>query len=205
MKKISIHPLTVRITHWLNAVAILIMVTSGWRIYNASPLFAFEFPDVITLGGWLAGALLWHFAAMWLLVVNGLVYLAYGLLSGHYRRDFLPVSAGGLFRGIGQALRGHLAHVIGEYNVVQRTAYPGIIVTIILTVLSGLAIWKPVPFHLIATTMGGYDGARLVHFFCMAAIVLFVLIHIVMVVIVPKTFLPMITGRTPHSGSSYDS
>ena len=78
VQTVRIHPLIVRITHWVNAFAILIMVVSGWRIYNASPLFDFKFPTYLTLGGWLAGALQWHFAAMWLLAVNGLVYLAYG-------------------------------------------------------------------------------------------------------------------------------
>ncbi len=89
---VKVHPLVVRITHWINALAILIMVASGWRIYNADPLFGFQFPDEWTLGGWLAGALQWHFAAMWLLALNGLVYLGYGLVSGHLRRKLVPLS-----------------------------------------------------------------------------------------------------------------
>ena len=90
---IQVHPLIVRITHWINAFAVLVMVASGWKIYNASPLFeSFSFPEGLTLGGWLAGALQWHFAAMWLLALNGLVYVVYGIESGHFRRKLLPIS-----------------------------------------------------------------------------------------------------------------
>src|SRR5689334_4859361 len=88
----TIHPVWVRITHWLNAVAMLIMIGSGWQIYNASPLFDFTFSRSITLGGWLAGALMWHFAAMWLLAINGVVYLALGFASGRFRRKLWPIS-----------------------------------------------------------------------------------------------------------------
>src|SRR3569623_267331 len=85
-------PAWVRITHWINAIAMLVMIMSGWQIYNASPLFDFDFPRSITLGGWLAGALLWHFAAMWVLVINGLVYVALGLATGRFRRKLLPIT-----------------------------------------------------------------------------------------------------------------
>src|SRR5947199_9539741 len=94
--KVLVHPRTVRITHWINVIAMLVMILSGWRIYNASPLFDFRFPRDITLGGWLGGALLWHFAAMWVLVVNGLVYVLHGIFAGHYRRDFLPIPLPGI-------------------------------------------------------------------------------------------------------------
>ena len=87
----TIHPLWLRITHWINAVAMVAMIGSGWEIYNASPLFGFAFPKSITIGGWLAGALLWHFAAMWLLAVNGLVYIALGIATGRFRRKLLPI------------------------------------------------------------------------------------------------------------------
>src|SRR6185436_6657488 len=89
-RSLVIHPAYVRVTHWINAIAMLVMIGSGWQIYNASPLFAFTFPRN-SLGGWLAGALLWHFAAMWLLVVNGLVYVTVGLASGRFRRKLLPI------------------------------------------------------------------------------------------------------------------
>ena len=198
--KIQIHPLAVRVTHWVNALAIFIMIGSGWRIYDASPIFeGFRFPKDYTLGGWLAGALQWHFAAMWLLVINGLVYLAYGISAGHFRRTFLPISAKSVLWDFANALRGRLAHELGVYNAVQRLSYIGVIAAAIVIVLSGLAIWKPVQFQEIAALMGGYEGARLVHFFCMWAIVVFIVIHVVMVALVPRTFLPMWTGRARAS------
>jgi thiosulfate reductase cytochrome b subunit len=193
---VKIHPLLVRITHWINAFAILLMVASGWRIYNADPLFAFRFPDIWTLGGWLAGALQWHFAAMWLLALNGLVYLAYGLLSGHFRRKLVPLSARAVFHDLGQAVRGKLAHDdLTLYNAAQRAAYVGVIVLLILLVLSGLVLWKPVQFYSIGMWMGDYEGARYLHFFAMAGVVFFVLVHVLMVILVPRTFPSMFTGR----------
>ncbi len=194
MKKV--HPLLIRITHWVNALAVLVMLLSGWKIYNASPLFDFSFPDELTLGGWLAGALQWHFAAMWMLVLNGMIYLAYGLVSGHLWRRMFPLSPGAMLRDILNALRGRLAHDdLSVYNAAQKAAYLGAIALAIGLVLSGLAIWKPVQLYWLGSLMGDYEGARLVHFFCMAGLVLFVLVHVAMVVLVPKTFLTMITGR----------
>ena len=81
-----IQPAWVRAMHWINALAMILMIMSGWQIYNASPLFSFTFSRSITLGGWLGGALLWHFAAMWLLMINGLAYLITGFASGRFRR-----------------------------------------------------------------------------------------------------------------------
>ena len=194
-----IHPLPVRITHWINALAVLVMVASGWRIYNAAPLFEFRFPNDLTLGGWLAGALQWHFAAMWLLALNGLIYLAYGVGSGHLKRKLWPVSPKAMVRDLLDALRGRLRHDdLSVYNAAQRAAYLGAILLAVGLVLSGLAIWKPVQFYWLAALMGDYEGARLVHFFCMAGIVFFVLVHVAMVILVPKTFLAMITGRVKH-------
>jgi thiosulfate reductase cytochrome b subunit len=190
------HPIVIRITHWINALAILIMLLSGWRIYNASPLFDFRFPSEWTLGGWLAGALQWHFAAMWLLVVNGLVYVAYGIPSGHFRRKLLPLSPSAVLRDVGAALRGKLAHDdLGVYNAAQRAAYLAVIVLGVVLVLSGLVIWKPVQFQTLGLLMGDYEGARYVHFFAMAGVVLFVIVHVVMVALVPRTFISMFTGR----------
>ena len=197
----KIHPVVVRITHWVNAFAILIMVASGWRIYNASPLFDFKIPAAWTLGGWLAGAIQWHFAAMWLLAINGLVYLGYGLVSGHLKRKLLPLSPMGVWRDLRDALRGRLAHDdLSVYNAAQRAAYFGAIVIVVVLVLSGLVIWKPVQFHMLGLVMGDYEGARLVHFFAMAALVAFVAIHVAMVALVPRTFPSMFTGRIRVSG-----
>jgi len=196
-RSIQVHPLIVRITHWINAFAVLVMVASGWKIYNASPLFeSFSFPEGLTLGGWLAGALQWHFAAMWLLALNGLVYVVYGIESGHFRRKLLPISPRALIADVRDALRGRLAHEdLSVYNAAQRAAYLVLILALMLLVFSGLAIWKPVQLQELAALMGGYEGARLVHFICMSIVVLVVIVHIVMVALVPRTFPTMITGR----------
>jgi thiosulfate reductase cytochrome b subunit len=192
----TIHPLIVRVTHWVNAAAILIMVTSGWRIYNASPLFDFKIPNGFTLGGWLAGALQWHFAAMWLFVINLLVYLAYGIASGRFRLKFWPVTPRAVLRDSADFFRGRLSHAdLSMYNAIQKTAYIGVILAMLVLIASGISIWKPVQFQEIATLMGGYESARLVHFFAMGAVVLFVLVHIAMALIVPKSLIAMVRGR----------
>lgn len=193
---IRVHPLVVRLTHWINALAVLIMVTSGWRIYNAAPVFPFSIPRELTLGGWLGGALQWHFAAMWLFALNGLVYLAYGILSGHFRRKLLPVTPRAILHDVREALRGKLAHEdLSIYNAAQRAAYLSLIVALVILVLSGLALWKPVQLYWLAALMGDYEGVRIVHFVAMAAVVLIVLVHVLMVILVPRTFPTMITGR----------
>ncbi len=186
-----IHPLLVRICHWTNAAAVLAMLFSGWRIYDASPLFHFLFPKALTLGGWLAGALQWHFAAMWLLASSGLVYVLYGLLSGHYRRRFLPLTLDAILRSD----ISHLSHHPGNYNSIQKAAYISAILLAIILVLSGAALWKPVQLQELARIFGGYEGARLVHFFAMSGIAVFALVHIAMAILVPRTLIPMFTGR----------
>jgi thiosulfate reductase cytochrome b subunit len=193
----------VRVTHWVNAFAILIMVASGWRIYNASPLFGFRFPGELTLGGWLAGAIQWHFAAMWLLAVNGVIYLVYGIVSGHLRRKLLPLNPSAVFRDVRDALRGRLVHDdLSVYNAAQRAAYLGAIAILLALVASGLVVWKPVQFHALGVLMGDYEGARLVHFFAMAALVLFVVVHVAMVLLVPRTLPSMFTGRVKIKGGT---
>ena len=168
----AIQPGWLRITHWLNALAFFVLVASGWRIYNASPIFDFRFPREITLGGWLGGALLWHFAAMWLLGVNGLVYLAGNLLSGRWHRRFLPLTPRQVLADLGAALRGRLDHDdLSHYNAVQKFAYLGAVALLVLVVLSGLAVWKSVQFPLLRELMGGFDNARIVHFMAMSGLV----------------------------------
>ena len=192
----TIHPVWVRIVHWVNAIAMIMMIMSGWQIYNASPLFDFSFSRSITLGGWLAGALLWHFAAMWLLMVNGLLYLILGFVTGRFRRKLLPLSPGGVVSDTKAALTGRLSHAdLGTYNQVQKLLYAGIIVVGILVVLSGLSIWKPVQLQWLTALFGGYDTARYVHFFCMAAIVAFLVVHVALALLVPKSLRAMVTGR----------
>ena len=191
-----IQPAWVRIMHWTNAVAMVLMIMSGWQIYNASPLFDFRFSHTITLGGWLGGALLWHFAAMWLLMVNGLAYLITGLATGRFRRKLLPITPGGVLSDVKAALTFKLAHDdLSTYNYVQRLLYAGIIIVGIVIVLSGLSIWKPVQLHWLVTLFGDYDRARYVHFFCMAAIVAFLVIHVALAILVPKSLRAMIIGR----------
>jgi thiosulfate reductase cytochrome b subunit len=195
-RQAAIHPAWVRVTHWINALAMFVMIASGWQIYNASPLFPFVFPPAITLGGWLAGALLWHFAAMWLLAVNGLVYVVLGLLTGRFRRKLVPIRPGEVLADAKAALTGKLAHDdLSVYNAVQKLLYVGVILAGIVIVLSGLAIWKPVQLQELTAVFGGYDAARYVHFFAMAAIVGFLVVHVVMAVLVPKSLRAMITGR----------
>jgi thiosulfate reductase cytochrome b subunit len=191
-----VQPAWVRAMHWINAVAMIMMIMSGWQIYNASPLFDFRFSHSITLGGWLGGALLWHFAAMWLLMINGLAYLAVGLATGRFRNKLLPLTPSGVVADIKAALTFKLAHDdLTHYNHVQKLLYAGIILVGIVVVLSGLSIWKPVQLHWLVTLFGDYPTARYVHFFCMAAIVAFLVVHIALAVLVPKSLRAMIIGR----------
>jgi thiosulfate reductase cytochrome b subunit len=192
----SIHPAWLRITHWINALAVLILITSGWRIYNASPLFGFKFPNDITLGGWLAGAIQWHFFAMWLLALNGLVYLVLNGTTGRLWRKFWPITPRALLHDFASALRGKLSHADpSRYNAVQKAAYLFVWVDLLLLVLSGLVLWKNVQFPLLRELMGGYEAARYVHFISMALLAGFIVVHIVMVALVPRTLVAMVRGR----------
>jgi thiosulfate reductase cytochrome b subunit len=191
-----VHPAWLRVTHWTNTVAVLVMVTSGWRIYNASPIFGFAFPRALTLGNWLGGALLWHFAAMWLLAFNGVVYLVLGLATGRLRRQLLPLSPRAVALDLLRAVRGTLSHSdLSQYNAVQKCAYLFVLADLALLVLSGLVVFKPVQFPVLRTLMGDFDNARIVHFFAMAGLVGFVLVHVLMAALVPRTVLAMIRGR----------
>jgi thiosulfate reductase cytochrome b subunit len=212
---VQLHPLSRRIMHWINALAILVMIASGWRIYDYYPALPihYEFPYYLTLGGnftvdealnnddGLANALAWHFAAMWVLVLNFLAYLIVGFVSGHFRRDFLPVGPSAFMRDFLAALRGRLGHRLGEYNAVQKVFYWGVLAAILVTILSGLSIWKPVQLQYLTWLFGGYEIARVVHFFGMAAIVGFLVVHLALTLLVPKTLVAMVFGRAsvaPH-------
>lgn len=191
-----VHPLWMRVTHWFNAIAVIVMVMSGWRIYDASPLFPFTIPARFTLGGWLGGALQWHFAAMWLLVFNGLVYLVVNIASGRLRRKFFPLSLSGIGRDALAALKGQLSHAdIRQYNHVQKLAYLLVVLDLVVIVLSGLVLWKSVQFATLRELLGGYEMARRIHFFAMAFVVAFVAVHLVMVALVPRTLLTMLSGK----------
>ncbi|ACC75453.1 cytochrome b/b6 domain-containing protein [Paraburkholderia phymatum] len=192
----TVQPGWVRVTHWINALAVVLMVMSGWQIYDASPIFpVIRFSPSITLGGWLGGALQWHFAVMWLLVANFSIYLAWNF-AGRFRRKLLPLEAKQLSADLLAALRGRLKHDdVARYNALQKLAYLVVIADIALVVLSGLAVWKSVQFPLLRTLMGGYDNARVVHFICMSVLVAFVGVHVAMVALVPRSLLLMIRGR----------
>jgi thiosulfate reductase cytochrome b subunit len=172
------------------------MIGSGWQIYNASPLFPLTFPSSVTLGGWLAGGLLWHFAAMWLLIANGLVCLIVGIATGRLRRKLLPIRPREVIHDLGAALTGRLSHAdLAVYNAVQKLLYVGVLLATAVIVVSGLALWKPVQLKELAALCGGYEGARYVHFFAMVFIVVFLVIHVVMAVLVPRSLGAMIRGR----------
>ncbi len=191
-----IHPVWLRITHWINALAVLIMIVSGWRIYNADAFLGFKIPNELTLGGWLAGGVQWHFAAMWVLVINGLIYLLFNGATGRALRKFWPLSPREILHDMLAALKGKLAHEDQtKYNAVQKAAYLFVWADLLLLVLSGLVLWKNVQFPILRELMGGYETARRVHFFSMAALVAFVMVHLAMVALVPRTLLAMIRGR----------
>lgn len=194
-KKI-IHPLWLRLSHWINLIAVILLILSGWRIYNAAPIFDFVFPKGITLGGWLGGALLWHFAAMWLLFCNGVMYLGLNIFTGRFKARFFPLRLRDLIHDLSAAMKGQLAHdTLPEYNAVQKLAYLFVIADVVLLVLSGLVVWKSVQFPLLRELMGDYDNARIIHFVAMSALLAFATVHVVMVALVPRTLIMMIRGR----------
>ena len=194
---VRLHPLPVRIMHWVNAVAILIMIFSGLGIYNDEIVFGgLTFPKAILLGAWAPQYLQWHFLAMWVLVLNGLVYIVYGITTGRFRRKLFPVRIKDLVQVIRETLRFHVAHDdITMYNAMQKLLYIGVMLAVIVQVLSGLAIWKPVQFSFLADTVFfGFQNARYAHFFGMAAIVGFLVVHVALALLVPKTIVAMVTG-----------
>ena len=195
-RQTTVQPLWLRITHWVNVIAVVLMIMSGWRIYNASTLFDFQFAQHLTLGGWLGGALQWHFFAMWLLVGNGLVYLIFNITSKRLFYKFFPLSPRMIARDLVKAARGKLVHDdLSQYNALQRAAYLLVLFDLLLLVLSGLVLWKSVQFGLLRELLGGYEAARYIHFFAMAFLVTFIIGHIAMALLVPRTILGMVIGR----------
>ena len=201
------HSIVVRLSHWLMALSILIMIGSGWRIYNATPIFGFTFPEWLTLGGdeaitlvrnndpGVANAVAWHFAGMWTLLLAYVVFMLWGAFSGHFRRDFLPVGPKSFLRDFLAALRFKLDHALGEYNAVQKVFYWGVLALVALMLISGLAIWKPVQTYPLELLFGGFQGARIVHFLGMAGIAGFIAVHVALVILVPKTLVAMVLGK----------
>jgi thiosulfate reductase cytochrome b subunit len=207
LEGVQTHAILVRVGHWIMAFSILVMIGSGWRIYNASPIFDFRFPEWATLGGnvetalarhndpGVASALLWHFAGMWILLFGYLVFMAWGVFSGHFRRDFLPVGPKSFWRDFVAAATFKLPHRLGEYNAVQKAFYWGVLAAVLGIIVSGVAIWKPVQTYPLEVVFGGFQGARVFHFLMMAGVVGFLLVHIALVALVPRTLLAMLTGR----------
>jgi thiosulfate reductase cytochrome b subunit len=188
------HPLQVRVMHWVGAAAIITMMLSGWEIYNASPSLPFTFPGWATLGGWLAGAIAWHISAMWVLFADGLAYLGYGVFSGHFRRDIRPSGVRALFSTLGAALSFRLPHRLGHYNAVQRLLYTGVVLAVCVQVATGLAIWKPVQLGWLAGFFGGYPVARGIHLAMMLCIAGFLVVHLALVALFPRTLVSMLTS-----------
>jgi len=195
-KEHRLHPLALRIMHWINAIAIFIMIGSGWKIYNDDVIFGFlHFPDSIVIGKWAQYGLQWHFFGMWIFVLNGLVYLSYGFATGRFRQRLFPISVREVLATAGDALRFRLSHDdLTHYNAVQKILYLGVMLIGILIVISGLALWKPVQFSELAGLFGSFQTIRLVHFLCMSAIVAFILIHVTLALLVPKSLVAMLTG-----------
>jgi thiosulfate reductase cytochrome b subunit len=191
-----LHPLPVRIMHWTNVVAVFIMIGSGWKIYDDDVIFGWlHFPDVVTIGKWAQHGLQWHFFGMWIFVFNGLAYLAYGIATGRFRQKLFPISVRDVLTTVGEALRFRLQHDdLTHYNAVQKVLYLGIILIGILTVISGLALWKPVQFSELAALFGSFQTIRLVHFLCMSAIVLFLIVHVTLALLVPRSLFAMVSG-----------
>ena len=179
-----------------NAAAMLVMITSGWGIYDDSVIVrGLHFNRHFRLGDWAAESLLWHFAGMWLLAINGLTYLAYGLATGRLRERLLPIRAAELVHTIRDTLHFRIDHTdLLTYNAVQKLLYVVVIAAGISQVVTGIAIWKPVQFGWLVPLFGGFQGARLVHFLGMAVIVGFLAVHVALSLLVPSTLWAMLTG-----------
>lgn len=207
-RKRRLHPVPVRIMHWVNAVAMIIMIGSGWRIYNDEVIFGWiSFPEWASLGGspdkssmlrenpGASGALQWHFLGMWLLALNGIAYLAYGFATGRFRRRLWPIRPREVLWEVGEALRFRLSHSdLTVYNAVQRLLYVGVMLAGVVQVLAGLAIWKPIQLWWLTAAFGGFQSARLVHFLGMAAIVGFLVVHVLLALLVPRTLVAMVSS-----------
>src|SRR5580658_1050643 len=196
------HPLPIRIMHWVGAASILCMMLSGWAIYDASPSLPFTFPRGMTLGGWLAGGIAWHIAVMWVLFADGVAYLLYGFLSGHFCRDLRPLGPRAVIVDLLAALTGRLGHRLGHYNAVQRLLYVGVIVLICCSVATGLSIWKPVQLGWLTDLFGGYPVARGIHLAAMIGIALFVVVHLTLVAIFPRTLVAMLADKAVEAEES---
>ena len=191
-----LHPWPVRIMHWINAVAMIVMIASGWGIYDDSVIFgSLYFPQAVRLGSWAAESLLWHFAGMWVVALNGLAYLIYGFATGRFRERLLPIRVADVIQTVRETLRFKISHDdLTVYNAVQKILYLVVMIAGVLQVVTGLAVWKPVQFSWLVDLFGGFQGARLAHFMGMAVIVGFLLVHVALAFLVPQTIWAMLSG-----------
>ena len=191
-----LHPWPVRIMHWTNAAAMIVLIGSGWGIYDDPAIVhGVYFPKAVRIGSWAAESLLWHLSAMWLLAINGGVYLVYGVATGRLRERLLPIRLRDVLHTVRETLRLNLAHAdLTTYNAVQKILYIVAILAGISQVVSGLAIWKPVQFSGLVSLLGGFQGARLVHFVGMAILVGFLAVHVALALLVPRTLWAMLAG-----------
>ena len=191
-----LHPVPVRIMHWVNALAIIVMIGSGWGIYDDDVIIhGLHFSPDWRIGSWAAESLLWHFAFMWVLIINGAAYLLYGLISGRLRERLLPIRLPDIVHTIRDTLRFKVAHEdLTTYNAVQKLLYIVVILAGVSQVVTGVAIWKPVQFSWLVALMGGFQAARVYHFAGMAVIVGFLAVHVTLAVLVPSTLWAMLTG-----------
>lgn len=185
------HPWAVRFCHWVNAVSIFVMAASGLRIFTAFPSFGPRVPEkdlvsvpgAIMLGGWLGGALQWHFTFMWIFVGTGVFYLLYEILSGHYKTVLFSLKD---ISGVWPMARhyflfGQKPKVTGQYNSLQKLAYTATVFFGVVSVLTGIVLYKPVQFSSLAWLMGGYHLARVWHFAALCGFLSFIPGHLLMV------------------------
>jgi thiosulfate reductase cytochrome b subunit len=182
--------------HWTNAVAMLIMILSGWGIYDDFVIIrGFHFAPYMRLGDWAAPSLQWHFAGMWLLALNGLAYLLYGVATGRLRERLLPIRIHELFQTVRDALHFKIEHHdLTVYNAVQKLLYIVVVLAGISQVVTGLFIWKPIQFSFAVAPLGGFQAVRIEHFVGMSVIVGFLVVHVALSLLVPKTLWAMLSG-----------
>ena len=181
----------------------LVMITSGWGIYDDNVVVrGLHFPQALRLGEWAAPSLNWHFAGMWLLVLNGLAYLTYGLVTGRLRERLLPIRFSELVTTVRDTLHLKIAHEdLTTYNAVQKLLYVVVILAAASQVVTGLAIWKPIQFSGLVSLLGGFQDARIIHFLGMSVIVGFHVVHVQHSQLVPHTMWAMLAGG-PRVGPS---
>ena len=199
-----LHPVAVRVMHWTNALAMVVMIASGWGIYDDSVIISGLHFGSFRLGSWAAESLLWHFAFMWLLAANGLFYLVYGVVTGRFRERLLPIRLADVVKTVKETLRLHIAHDdLTQYNAVQKLLYIVAIAAGVSQVVTGLAIWKPQSFSGLVDLFGNFQNARIVHFTGMVVLVGFLVVHVALAVLVPSTLWAMLTGgpRVPRRSS----